>query len=148
MNGTMKKGIKKKCVLMMAMACMASAKSWAQYDGPVIFPTTELYDSGAMNAYVRALAETASRRKENYEFFADKAFEAFHDRQWWDVVSYVGHALDTKYYDGELYYIRGYAYEELGMLNAAKKDYRKGVRYGSRYAAEALAELKEKMKRK
>ena len=144
----MKKGIKKKCVLMMAMACMASVKGWAQYDEPVMFPTAELYDSGAMNAYLRALAETASARRELFEIYADKALDAFHHEQWWDVISYVGKALDTKCYNGDLYYVRGYAYEQLGKPFAAKRDYKKGKKYNSSLAAEALEELQEKMKRK
>lgn len=143
----MKKVMMKKSVLMVAMVCMASmmsVKGWAQYDDPVIFPTMELYDSGAMNAYLRALTETASARSELFEIYAEKAFEAFEDKQWRDVISYVGKAFDTKYCNGDLYYLRGYAYEQLGKQFAAKRDYKKGKKYNSSLAAEALEELQKK----
>jgi hypothetical protein len=74
--------------------------------------------------------------------------EAFDNRDWSHVVSYVNSALATQFYCGTLYYIRGYAYEQLGNLRAAKSDYKAGKKYNCVEAAEALDALKARMKRK
>ena len=54
----------------------------------------------------------------------------------------------TMFYCGELFYIRGYAYEQLGNLKAAKKDYKTGKKYNCAEAAQALEALKAKRKAK
>jgi len=102
--------MKKKAVTL-ALMCAMALNSNAQYYGggeAVQFPVADLYDQGAMNMYLRALAETAAI----------------------------------------LYYMRGYAYEQLGKLRAAKKDYKKGMKNNSQEAALALASLKARKKRR
>ena len=89
-----------------------------------------------------------ARRQQNYEQFSNLAFNAFNSRQWSNVISYVGAALNTGYYCGSLYYVRGYAYEQLGNLKAAKKDYKVGKKYNCVEAAQALDALKAKRKAK
>lgn len=111
-------------------------------------PTTDLYDTGMMNMYLRALAETAAQRKENFYHYSDLAMEAYKNRQWNYVIYYVNEALDTKYYNGTLYYVRGYAYEQLGNLRSAKKDYKAGKKYNCYEAAQALEALKARKKRR
>lgn len=73
----------------------------------------DIYDDGMMNMYLRAVAETAARRKTLFEQFSDRAVEAFNKKQWSLVICYVNDAFETQYYNGELYYLRGYAFEML-----------------------------------
>ena len=44
--------------------------------------------------------------------------------------------------------MRGYAFEQLGKLRAAKKDYKKGMKNNSQEATLALASLKARKKRR
>lgn len=141
----------KKKFLAMTLFCSTAMSLNAQiYAGDtwMPMPTRDLYDTGMMNAYLRALAETAARREENFHHYSDMAIKAYESKQWRDVIYYVNAALNTKYYNGHLYYIRGYAYEQLGNLRAAKKDYKTGRKYNSIAAVHALEALKTKSKRK
>ena len=125
-----------------ADAQVYAGDSWMQ------MPTADLYDAGTMNMYLRALAETEARRKENYQRYNSLAFDAYKNKQWNSVIYYVNMALETKYYSGQLYYIRGYAFEQNGNMRAAKKDYKKGKKNGSIEAARALEALKARSKRR
>ena len=133
--------------LLCAMAMGANAQIYA-YDTWMRMPTRDIYDEGAMNMYARALAETAARRKANFERYSNLADEAFNKKQWNYVIYYVNEALETQYYNGELFYLRGIAYEMLGNERQAKKDYRKGKKNGSYRAVLAMEQLKEKQKQR
>ena len=140
----MKKRIVFACVMTLAtLNCRAQI-----YGGDVAttFPTPDLYDSGMMNMYLRALAETSVKRKQNYDLYSELAYKAFNNKEWNNAIRYVNYALETQYYSETLYYIRGYAYEQLGNLRAAKKDYKKGKKHGSLDAARALESLKLRSK--
>ena len=76
-----------------------------------VLPTADLYDQGLMNTHLQLMAKTAARRKETFNRYFDSAVEALKNQQWNSVVYYVNAALATEYYNGEIYYIRGYAYE-------------------------------------
>ena len=141
----------KKKIFAMAFACLATMNLNAQiYAGGtgLPMPTRDLYDTGMMNMYLRAMAETAAQQEEYYYRYSDMALEAYKNKQWNYVVYYVNEALNTKYYTGELYYLRGYAFEQLGNLRAAKKDYKAGMKYNCPQAAQALEALKIRSKRK
>lgn len=133
--------------LLFSMAMGASAQIYA-YDTWMQMPTRDLYDDGMMNMHIRVLAETAARRKENFEQYSNFAVEAFNKKQWNYVILYVNNALKTQYYNGEMYYLRGFAYEMLGDERQAKKDYRKGKKNGSYRAEIAMEQLKEKQKQR
>ena len=141
----------KKKVFAIAMTCSLALNADAQVyagDSWMQMPTADLYDAGTMNMYLRALAETEARRKENYQRYNSLAFDAYKNKQWNSVIYYVNMALETKYYSGQLYYIRGYAFEQNGNMRAAKKDYKKGKKNGSIEAARALEALKARSKRR
>lgn len=140
----------KKSFLIGAMMCWMALNAQAQYqyDRALPLPTMDLYDTGVMNMYMRALAETSARRQQSYEQYSELAFDAFHNEQWRSVIDYVNRALNTKFYCGDLFYIRGYAFEKLGNLKAAKKDYKTGKKYNCSEAAQALENLKARNKRK
>jgi len=136
----------KKRVMTVIAACVVAMSGWAQYAEPVQLPTFDLYDSGVMNAYARAMAETAARREEIFEGYQELAQGAFERKDWSRVIYYVDEALKTHYYNGTVYYFRGSAYEALGNWRQAKKDYRKGAKNGCGLAKVALYSLNEKMK--
>lgn len=140
-----------KKVLIVVLAGLMCGSIKAQVYGNdriVPMPVTEMYDRGLMNSYLNAMAATAARRQELYERYSDMAFEAYDNNQWSNVIYYVDKALNTHYYCGTLYFIRGYAYEQLMNYRAAKRDYRKAKKYNSIEASQALEALKMKMKRK
>ena len=141
----------KKRIIVIVLTCSMAMKVGAQiysYDRGVQLPITSLYDTDMMNMQLRALAETAAIRKENYRRYSDMAFEAYNNNNWSNVIYYVNAALNTLYYSGTLYYIRGYAYEQLGNLRAAKKDYKTGKKYNCPEAVQALESLKTKRNQK
>lgn len=134
-----------------ALMCLMAMSSKAQVypvDTWMQMPTRDLYDTGMMNMYARALAETEARRQAAFEQYYDLAIEACGKEQWSDVIYCVNNALATKYHTDGIYYLRGYAYEKIGNLRAAKKDYKKGKKYNSPEAARALEALKARNKRK
>ena len=133
------------------MMCAVGLKGQAQiygYDQAIKLPTADLYDMDMVNAYANALRETAQRRQQFFRFYSDKAMEAGIEKQWELCIYYVDKALETGCHNGDIYYVRGLANEQLGRLKDAKKDYKTGKKMGSEYAATALEELKEKMKRR
>lgn len=140
----------KKSFLIGAMMCWMALNAQAQYqyDRALPLPTVDLYDTGVMNMYLSALAQTHSRRQQQYEELTDQAIEAFNKGQWNYTISYVNQALRTGFYCGTLYYIRGFAYESLGDFKSAKKDYKTGKKYDSVEAAQALEQLNVKMKQR
>ena len=142
----MRKKMKKRAQSL-AVALTMSLACWGQYAEPVQFPVADLYDTGVMNAYARALVETEAIRKNNFQQYVNWAFEAWDNKKWPLVVRYIDGALGTGYWNADLYYMRGWAYENLGDLKAAKKDYKKGKKKGSSAAANALSDLTFRMKK-
>lgn len=110
-------------------------------------PTIDLYDTNMMNMYAWSYAQTYHARKQNYEYYVGKAFDAAKNEQWPYVITLVSNALNTGFWNADLYWLRGIAYENCGYLKDAKKDYKRSKRKGSSYAASSLARLKEKMKK-
>ena len=132
---------------MCAMGLKGQAQIYA-YDQAIELPKADLYDMDMVNAYTNALRETAPRRQQLFRFYSDKAVEAGMEKEWELCIYYVDKALDTGCYNGDIYFVRGLANEQLGRLKNAKKDYKTGKKMGSEYAANALEQLKEKMKRR
>ena len=131
----------KKRVMTMAAACAIALGSWAQYGEAIQFPTADLYDSGMMNGLTRAYAETYGMRQRIFNEYVEMAFQAWENKHWSKVVRYVDGALDTGLWSEDLYYMRGFAYEQMGNVKAAKKNYKEGKRLGSYEAAKALENL-------
>ena len=138
---------------MMAVMCLMAASSNAQvYGGDtwVQLPTRDLYDSQTMNMalqHAEIAARVRARKEAMWEQYSDLAYENYNDRQWNRVISSVNLALETGFYNSDMYYMRGYAYEQLGYYKLAKKDYRKAKKYGNYQAESALDALKERMKK-
>ena len=68
----------KKRILIGAMTCWIalSAQAQFQYERALPMPTRDPYDTGVMNLYMRALAETSDRRQQRYEDYSELAFSA------------------------------------------------------------------------
>ena len=130
-------------VFVISMAMVAKAQI-GPYDTAVEMPTMDIYDTDVMNAYLGALAATAERRSQQFQYYANQAIDAYCENRWYDAIRNVNNALSTQYSDGVLYYIRGYAYEQLGNWKEAKKDYKTGKKYGDEYSIEALENLQKK----
>jgi len=137
--------------VMVLMVVMTANAQVGAYDRAIPLPTMDLYDTQAMSmalAHAQMAARVEAQRKELFSIYANKAVEAYNNSQWVVAINCVNSALETTYYNGDVYYIRGYAYEKLGYYRDAKRDYKKAKRYGSEYAASALESLKIKMKKK
>ena len=137
--------MKKRLAILIA-ACVIAVGSRAQYAEPIQFPVADLYDSGVMNMYARALAETVARREEIFHGYQELALQAFEDERWYKVIEYANNALNTHYESGLIYYLRGVAHESLENWRQAKKDFKKSIKYGCDPARAALNLLNEKMK--
>ena len=135
-------------IILTALMCQFAVSMKAQiYPGDtyVRYPTRDLYDPAIMNMSLRAYAETAARRAALFDQFAQWAADAYNDARWNDAIKYASSALSL-FENGQQYYIRGYAYESLGYLKEAKKDYKKSKRRSYPDGARALERVSEKIK--
>ncbi len=141
----------KKKVMIMALICLVAMEARAQvygYDQALPLPTVDLYDDAVMDMALKAARETAPRRQQAFEHYGNQAYDAYCNNRWVDVINNVNCAFNTGYYNGKLYYFRGYAYESLGYYKYAKKDYKVARKNGVFEANAALERGKQKMKRK
>lgn len=128
-------------VLMYTMVWGCKAQVYG-YDQAVRLPTVDLYDDALMEMELRAARETAARRQQAFEYYGDQAYDAYLNKKWGDVINNVNNALKTGYYNGKLYYFRGFAYEALGYYSNAKKDYKVAKKNGIYEANAALERIK------
>lgn len=141
----------KRKVFLVALMCLVTLSGKAQTFGNdqiVVSPLGDLYDDATMEMALRAARETAPRRRQAYEFYRDQAYEAYRNDRWTDVINNVNSALNTGFYNGSLYFFRGFAYESLGHFKYAKNDYKMAKKNGVYGANTALERVKQKMKRK
>ena len=137
--------------MIMALICLAAMEARAQvygYDRALPLPTVDLYDDAVMDMALRAARETAPRRQQAFEHYGNQAYDAYCNNRWVDVINNVNCAFNTGYYNGKLYYFRGYAYESLGYYKYAKKDYKVARKNRVFEANAALERVTQKMKRK
>jgi len=118
------------------------------YDQAIRLPTVDLYDDALMEMQLRAARETAARRQQAFEHYGDQAYDAYLNKRWSDVINNVNSALSTGYYNGKLYFFRGFAYESLGYYSNAKKDYKAAKKNGVHEATAALERIKQIRKAK
>ena len=130
---------------MLALMCLMAMSGKAQiygYDQALRLPTVDLYDDAMMEMELRAARETAARRQQVFEYYGDQAYDAYLNKKWVDVINNVNSALKTGYYNGKLYYFRGFAYESMGYYSNAKKDYKVAKKNGVYEANAALERIK------
>lgn len=141
----------KKKMLTMVLMCIIAMGAKAQvygYDSWAQMPTIDLYDDGMLNMLIRAAAENGARLKAEYEASYNQTETAFRQKRWYEVINNANRALAIRDYNGYLYYMRGYAYEQIGDWKEAKRDYKRGKRCGSGLAEQALSALKAKEKQR
>lgn len=145
--------MKKKIIMILLMWLMVTSSNAQIYAGDtwMQMPTRDLYDPQIMSMalqHAEMAARVAAYKQARFEEYEELAYRAFQKNRWSDVIYNVEQALETEYYNGSIYYMRGYAYEQLGKLKEAKRDYKKGKKYNCQEAADALDALKQKMKKK
>lgn len=131
-------------VLLLSLIANANAQIYPG-DTYMKYPTRDLYDPAIMSMTLRAYAETAAQRAAFFDQYAEMAAEAFNEHRWGDAINYATSALSL-FENGQQYFIRGYAYEKLGYLKEARKDYKKSKKMGYSDAARALEAVNEKIK--
>lgn len=138
----------KKKVIVLALMCLVMTKGSAQtygYDGYVDLPTADLYDSGVMGMSLGAYRDMAARRDRLFKYYGELTINAFNNHQWYDVISNANHLISIAPI-GQVYYMRGAAFEALGYYKEALSDYKSGKKDGYEQAAAAYDALKAKMK--
>lgn len=139
----------KKKLTIITLLVMAAFKCNAQIyggDTALEYPTMPLYDNEIMMMAIKAQAETAAKLYEAYNYYCKMADAAMYNNDWNSVITNVNYAFDTGYYCAELYLIRGIAYESLGYLKYARKDYRKAKKEGCSNAQSYLSKVNERIK--
>ena len=140
--------MKKKMMALALMALMLAITANAQVyagDSWGQLPTRDLYDPQIISIslqHAQMAAQMRERRHALWEKYSDQAYDAFDNKKWNDVIDNVNAALNTGYYNSDMYYMRGYAYEQFGCYRNAKWDYKKAKKYGNDYAESALKSLK------
>lgn len=139
----------KKIVTMMALTCTMTLQGNAQvyqYDTWSQLPVQDIYGDMLNPSMARMMAEADARMEEAFNFYYDKARDACGQKNWSYTIYYADKALDTGYYNSDVFYLKGCAYEGLGNLRKAKSQYRKAKRKGSNLAKWALERLKKEAK--
>lgn len=113
-------------------------------NGQVKYPTMDLYDTGMMNMYLDALSNTTEKRKELFYQYAAIAYDYFNNKDYRNFLKYSDSALETLYYTSELYFMRGYAYEMLGLYKQSRQEYELAYKYGYTQAKERLNLIRNK----
>ena len=131
--------MKKKLFALACASIMATGMN-----AQVLFPTPDLYDSGMMNMYINAARETARARLDSFISYYGKAVDAYNDQQWDNVINYANRAFDTDYEDGQLYFMRGVAYDQKGYTREAKKDLKTALKQGYEDARKVLNYIEER----
>lgn len=102
------------------------------------------YDELVLQAQAKAAREAYNEKKFNE--FQDKAYSCLNKKDYQGFIYYSDHALKTGWYNSQLYYDRGKAFENLNDYKRAKKEYKKAKKKGYYPAAEALKRCKQKEK--
>jgi hypothetical protein len=80
--------------------------------------------------------------KQRFSDYSDKAYECFNKSDYQGFIYYSSLALNTGWYNSEMYYDRGRAFEELHDYKQAKKQYKIALGYGYYPAQSALQLVK------
>ena len=97
-----------------------------------------------------AQAEAARNayNKQRFEEWQDKAYAALNRGDKNGFITYSNYALQTGWYNANLYYDRGKVFQSLGNYKYAKREYKKAKRKGYYLANYALQDLKNKQRNK
>jgi len=94
---------------------------------------------------MQAQAEAAynAQMKQRFEQYQDEAYRRYNKQDWYGFLTYSNYALETGWYNSQLYYDRGVVYERLNNFRQAKKEYKKAKKKGYAYAERALEACKQ-----
>lgn len=86
--------------------------------------------------YARAKAIREQRMEQLFDEYQDKAYKCYNKKDYNGFIYYSNLALNTGWYNGQLYYDRGEVYEMFHEYRLAKKEYKKAIDAGY-YLAES-----------
>lgn len=93
-----------------------------------------------------ARAQDRAEREAKFEKWQSAAVEAYNKGDYYGCLTYINYALETNFYNGYIYYVRGLAFEDLHDYKNAKKQYKKAKDEGYYQAEELLKGIKEREK--
>lgn len=102
------------------------------------------YDELLLQA--QAQAYHSKMMEEKFDEYQDKAYEQYNRGDYRGFIYYSDIALSTGWYNTQLYYDRGNAYEYLHDYKHAKKEYKKAKKKGYYPAVSALEQCKRNEK--
>ncbi len=90
--------INKKAGIFFLFLMLSCGQSYAQigmYDESVSFPIIDLIDDPMSSTYLNAMASTYARRKQNFNFYRDRMFDALEKNENSAAITYAQYALNT-----------------------------------------------------
>lgn len=137
--------VKKLCLLLW----MAPAFTYAQnrYDTPASYSYVSTYipmshEELMLRAAAKVLRE--KQAKEDFEYYSQTAYDYLKKNQVSYFINYAHAALETGYYNSQLYYNLGISYLLSGQKGKGKKFLKKASRNGFYPAGQALLAIKKK----
>ena len=127
----------------LALGMSATTTMHAQY---LELPVGDIFDTNMMSMALNTAREISIRRAQEYNYNYDMALKASANQQWTQAIGYCNRAMRYNNAEGDLYFIRGYAFEQMGDYVAAKNDYWKGKDLGSSSAASMLSSFNERIR--
>lgn len=100
------------------------------------------YDELMLHAQAEAYRQ--QEEKERFEEYQDRAYECYNQADYKGFIFYSDYALKTGWYNSQLYYDRGSAYERLHEYSKAKKEYKRALKKGYYPAQSALENCKKR----
>lgn len=94
---------------------------------------------------MQAQAEAAynAQMKQRFQQYQDEAYRRYNKQDWYGFLTNSNYALETGWYNSQLYYDRGVVYERLNNFKQAKKEYKKAKKNGYADAERALEACKQ-----
>ena len=94
---------------------------------------------------MQAQAEAAynAQMKQRFQQYQDEAYRRYNKQDCYGFLTYSNYALETGWYNSQLYYDRGVVYERLNNFKQAKKEYKKAKKNGYADAERALEACKQ-----
>lgn len=132
--------------LFLMLSCGQSYAQIGMYDEAVSVPIIDLVDDQMSSTYLNVMASTYARRKQNFNFYRDRMFDALEKNENSAAITYAQYALNTSMYSADVYGGLAIANERLGNLKESLKAYKKAYELGWYEAKVAIARVKQAIK--
>lgn len=104
------------------------------------------YEQLVIEAQAKAARDAYNEQR--FDEYKKKAYASLNKGDKYGFITYSNYALQTGWYNAQLYYDRGEVFQALGDYKNAKREYKKAKRKGYYLAETALQRLKALRKRK